>query len=66
MLSDQFSEPEPLIRFAPQDQTAVGSDPGTQKIGFERGVAGELKRAESVFRPLGAVIRTALVAFKGL
>jgi len=44
MLFDQFSEPESLVKFAHQDQAAVGSDAGTLEIDFERSVEGELKR----------------------
>jgi len=44
MLFDQFSEPESLVKFAYQDQAAVGSDAGTLEIDFERSVERELKR----------------------
>jgi len=32
MLVGQFSEPESLVEFAPQDQAAVGSDAGTLEM----------------------------------
>ncbi len=44
MLFDQFSEPASFVKFAYQDQAAVGSDAGTLEIDFERSVEGELKR----------------------
>ena len=44
MLFDQFSESESLVKFAHQDQAAVGSDAGALEIDFERSVEGELKR----------------------
>ncbi len=44
MLRDQFTEPEPLVEFAHQDQATVGSDAGTLELDLERGVEGKLKR----------------------
>jgi hypothetical protein len=43
MLFDQFSEPESLVKFAHQDQAAVGSDAGTVENDFKPNVEGELK-----------------------
>jgi len=42
MLFDEFSEPDSLVEFAHQDQTAVGGDAGTLEIDLARGVGGEL------------------------
>ena len=42
ILFDQFFEPESLVKFAYQDQAAVGSDAGILEIDFERSLEGEL------------------------
>ena len=44
MLLDQFSNPQPLVELAYQDQTAIGSDARTLEIDLEGSVEGELKR----------------------
>ena len=36
MVRDQFTEPEPLVEFAHQDQAAVGSDARTLEGDIER------------------------------
>jgi hypothetical protein len=44
ILFDQFSEPEPLVEFAHQDQAAVGSDARTLEADLENSIKGKLKR----------------------
>ncbi len=43
MFFDQFSEPEPLVELAHQDQAAVRGDAGPLEIDPERGLERELK-----------------------
>jgi hypothetical protein len=43
MFFDQFSEPEPLVEFAHQDQAAVRGDARPLEIDPERSVERELK-----------------------
>ena len=52
MLFYQFSEPESLVEFPPQDQAAVRSDAGTLGIDLEKGVEGERKRLILDLTPL--------------
>ena len=60
---DKFSEAESLVEFAHQNQAAVGGDAGTLKIDLERGIEGELKRADLVSHPLGTDPRSIFIAF---
>jgi len=58
MLLDQFSEPESLVEFPHEDQTAVRGDARTLEIDLE----GDVETDHFLFHPWGLDLRSVLVA----
>ena len=61
MLVNQFSETEPFVQFANQNQATVGSDVRSLEIDFQRAVENLAGMAWFVFHPLGVGLHGVLI-----
>ena len=61
MLVNQFSETEPFVQFANQNQATVGGDVRSLEIDFQQAVETLAGMAWFVFHPLGVGLHGVLI-----